>query len=189
MSLEITPKLLVREAMSSPVVTTHENSEISQVAKIMRDQKIGAVVINNNEGHPVGIVTERDIVIRVVALNKPDNITVKEVMSSPLRVVKADTTIIDAMKLMDQMNIRRLGVTYKNNLVGIISDKDLIRVMPTIVEIIREITKINSGVNNITGPSTIGYCEHCEAYSNNLRMVDGEFLCEECRLEEKIEEL
>ena len=189
MSLEITPKLLVREAMSSPVISVPENSDVSSVAKIMRDQKIGAIVINSNEGNPVGIVTERDIVIRVVAVgNQPENTTVKEVMSSPLRVVKADTTIIDAMKLMDRMNIRRLGVTYKNNLVGIISDKDLIRVMPTIVEIIREVSKINSGVDNLTGPSTIGYCEHCEAYSNNLRIVDGEFLCEECRLEEKIEE-
>jgi len=183
-SLEISPKLVVREAMSSPVVTVEENSEVTKVAKIMRDQKIGAVVIINNEDQPVGIVTERDIVIRVVALGKsPENTPVKEVMSSPLRVVKADTPIIDAMKLMDRMNIRRLGITYKGNLVGIISDKDLIRIMPTIVEIIRETSKINSGIDNV-GPSTIGYCDRCEAYSTNLRLVDGEFLCEECRAEE-----
>lgn len=187
MSLEITSKLIVREAMSSPVVTTIDNNEVTNVAKIMRDQKIGAIVVVNNEGQPVGIVTERDIVIRVVAVNKsPESTPVKEVMSSPLRVVKADTPIIDAMKLMDRMNFRRLGITYKGNLVGIISDKDLIRIMPTIVEIIRENSIINSGVDN-GGQSTIGYCDRCEAYSTNLRAVDGVYLCEDCRLEEKIE--
>ena len=187
MSLELEPKMMVREAMSSPVFSVSEESDITEVAKLMREQKLGAIVINNAEGQPVGIVTERDIVIRVVADGKsPNGVKVNEVMSSPLRVVKAETPIVDAMRMMDKLNIRRLGVTYKGQLVGIISHKDIIRIIPTIMEIVRENSKIN-GPGNGFSPSTVGYCDRCETYSTNLRAIDGEFLCEDCRAEEKEE--
>jgi signal-transduction protein with cAMP-binding, CBS, and nucleotidyltransferase domain len=179
--------MIVREAMSSPIFAVEEGSDITEVAKLMRQQKLGAIVVNNSEGQPVGIVTERDIVLRVVAEGKsPHGVPAGDVMSSPLRVVKAETPIIDAMSMMDKLNIRRLGVTYKGQLVGIISHKDIIRIIPTIMEIMRENSKINAETTN-TGPSTVGYCDRCETYSTNLRSVDGEFLCEDCRAEEKEE--
>ncbi len=187
MSLELEPKMMVREAMSSPVFAVEEGSDITGVAKLMREQKLGAIVVNNADGQPVGIVTERDIVLRVVADGKsPQGVTAGEVMSSPLRVVKAETPIIDAMRMMDKLNIRRLGVTYKGQLVGIISHKDIIRIIPTIMEIVRENSKINGAPEGFS-PSTVGYCDRCETYSTNLRGVDGEFLCEDCRAEEKEE--
>jgi signal-transduction protein with cAMP-binding, CBS, and nucleotidyltransferase domain len=187
MSLEMEPKMMVREAMSSPVFVVEEGSDITEVAKLMREQKLGAIVVNNSEAQPVGIVTERDIVMRVVADGKsPKGVTAGEVMSSPLRVVKAETPIVDAMKMMDKLNIRRLGVTYKGQLVGIISHKDIIRIIPTIMEIMRENSKISGSLEGFS-PSTVGYCDRCETYSTNLRGVDGEFLCEDCRAEEKEE--
>lgn len=187
MSLGLEPKMIVREAMSSPVVAVLESSEVTEVACLMREHKFGAIVVNNSEGLPVGIVTERDIVLRVVANGKsPGGVKAKEVMSTPLRVVKAETPLVDAMRMMDKLNIRRLGVTYKGQLVGIISHKDIIRIIPTIIEIMKENSKIN-GSGESFSPSTIGYCDKCEIYSINLRAVDGEYLCEDCRLEEKEE--
>jgi signal-transduction protein with cAMP-binding, CBS, and nucleotidyltransferase domain len=187
MGLEMEPKMMVREAMSSPVFVVEEGSDITEVAKLMRQQKLGAIVVNNSDKQPVGIVTERDIVMRVVADGKsPQGVTAGEVMSSPLRVVKAETPIVDAMRMMDKLNIRRLGVTYKGQLVGIISHKDIIRIIPTIMEIMRENSKINSATEGYS-PSTVGYCDRCETYSTNLRGFDGEFLCEDCRAEEKEE--
>ncbi|MBN2336628.1 hypothetical protein JXL21_13800, partial [Candidatus Bathyarchaeota archaeon] len=76
----------------------------------------------------------------------------------------------------------RLGVTYKGELVGVISDRNIIRVVPTIVEIMKEQREINNGMA-VGGPSVAGYCARCEIYSDNLRSVDGEFLCEDCRVE------
>jgi signal-transduction protein with cAMP-binding, CBS, and nucleotidyltransferase domain len=187
LSLELEPKMMVREAMSSPVFSVNEESDITEVAKLMREQKLGAVVINNVYGQPVGIVTERDIVLRVIADGKsPNFVKAGEVMSSPLRVVKAETAIIDAMMMMDKLNIRRLGVTYKGQLVGIISHKDIIRIIPTIMDIVRENSKINGAANGFSS-STVGYCDRCEIYSTNLRAIDGEFLCEDCKAEEKEE--
>jgi signal-transduction protein with cAMP-binding, CBS, and nucleotidyltransferase domain len=102
-------------------------------------------------------------------------------MTSPLKMVEPQMTLIDAMSLMDKMNIRRLGVKYKGQLVGIISDRNIIRLVPTIVEIIKEQQEIKN--YSRLGTSTVGYCTQCETYSMNLRQIDGEFLCEDCILE------
>lgn len=184
MSLGLTSKMLVREAMSSPVIYVYEDSDVVDVAKLMKDQKVGAIIIYNKEDQPVGIVTERDIVTRVVAEgNDPRKIKVNEVMTSPLRIVEPEMNLMDALRLMDKHNIRRLGVTYKGSLVGVVSDRNIIRLVPTIVEIIQEKNEINSASSG-GGPSIAGYCDRCEVYSNNLRLIDGEFLCEDCRVEE-----
>jgi len=183
MSLEITSNMLVREAMSSPVISVNENTDIVKLAGVMKDQKVGAVIITNIEEQPVGIVTERDIVTRVVSQGgDPGNVTAKSVMSSPLHVVAPDMTLMEAMRLMDKLNIRRLGVLYKSQLVGVISDRNIIRLVPTIVEIVKEMQEINN-VSSVRGPSITGYCDRCESYSNNLRYVEGEFICSECRME------
>ena len=183
MSLEITSNMLVREAMSSPIISVNENTDIVKLAGVMKDQKVGAVIITNIEEQPVGIVTERDIVTRVVSQGgDPGNITAKSVMSSPLHVVAPDMTLMEAMRLMDKLNIRRLGVLYKSQLVGVISDRNIIRLVPTIVEIVKEMQEINN-VSSVRGPSITGYCDRCESYSNNLRYVEGEFICSECRIE------
>lgn len=184
MSLGLTTKMLVREAMSSPVIYVYDDSDIVDVAKLMKGQNVGAVIIYNKDDQPVGIVTERDIVTRVVAEGStPNEIMVSEVMTSPLRMVEPEMNLMEALRLMDKHNIRRLGVTYKGNLVGVVSDRNIIRLVPTIVEIIQEKNEINSAPSG-GGPSIAGYCDRCEIYSNNLRLIDGEFLCEDCRVEE-----
>jgi signal-transduction protein with cAMP-binding, CBS, and nucleotidyltransferase domain len=175
--------MIVREAMSSPVLSISENEEVTKVAQRMREGKVGAIIIVNDDGLPVGIVTERDIVYRVVAEGvSPKKIKAKDVMSAPLKMVDPEMSLIDAMTLMDRMKIRRLGVTYKEQLVGLISSRDIIRLIPTIVEIIKEHREINNSL--FYGPSTVGYCYRCESYSPNLRQFNGEFICEDCRIEE-----
>lgn len=183
MDLEFTPKMIVREAMSSPVVTIDEESDVVEVAKLMEENKIGSIIVVKAESHPVGIVTERDIVVRVVARGAvPRDLRAKEVMSSPLTTVEPEMSFVDAMSLMSRLNIRRLGITYKGELVGVVSDRDILRMVPTIIEIVKERSRIMSGGTPI-GPSLVGYCDRCGIYSNNLRSVSGEFLCEDCRAE------
>ena len=186
MSLNLAPQMLVREAMSSPVISILEDRDVTEAAKLMRDHSLGAIVVNSPDDQPVGIITERDIVIRVAAEGKsPVGIKIHDVMSSPLRVVKAETKIVDAMRVMDKLNIRRLGITYKDQLVGIISHKDIIRIIPTIIEIMQETEKIGSPINGMTA-SIVGYCDRCEIYSSHLLSIEGEYLCEDCRAEENI---
>jgi CBS domain-containing protein len=90
---------------------------------------------------------------------------------------------MEAMRLMDKHKIRRLGVSYRGRLSGIVTDRDILRIMPTLMEIMREKKKINDTFPGKT-PSLVGYCDRCEIYSRNLVVVEGEFLCEECRADQ-----
>lgn len=167
--------------MSSPVISVNENEDIVQVANRMREQKVGAVIVVNEHELPVGIVTERDIVTRVVAEGvSPSALLANKIMTSPLKMVEPEMNLMDAMKMMDKENIRRLGVIYKGDLVGVITDRSIIRFVPTIMEIMREQREILN-TNTILGGSTVGYCDSCERYSSNLRAINGEFICEDCR--------
>lgn len=180
MDLASTPKMVVREVMSSPVVSVKEDGNIVEVALLMRDQKVGAIIVMSPDEQPVGIVTERDVVNRVVAEGSiPKERRAREVMSSPLVMVDPEMDVIDAMSLMDKLNIRRLGVSYKDQLAGILTDRNIIRLIPTYVELVKERSRIDP--ESAFSPSTVGYCIRCEMYSTNLRAVDGEFLCEDCR--------
>lgn len=170
--------------MSSPVISVDENEDIVQVANRMREQRVGAVIVINEHSLPVGIVTERDIVTRVVAEGvSPNTLIAGKIMTSPLKMVEPEMNLMDAMQMMDKENIRRLGVIYKNELVGVITDRNIIRYIPTIMEIMREQREILSA-NPARGASTVGYCDRCEIYSSNLRAIDGQFLCEDCRIDE-----
>ena len=181
MELDFNRTLIVREAMSSPVITVWENDSAADAAVVMKEHGIGAIIVHGGESQPVGIVTERDLVYRVIAEGRaPGEIKVKEVMSSPLMTVDPEASLEEAMTRMSVNNVRRLGVVYRGSLEGVISDKDIIRIMPTVIEIVRERSKIQSG-DRSSGPSVVGYCERCEMYTSNLRSVDGEFLCEDCR--------
>lgn len=181
MDFDLSAKLVVREAMSSPVIGVDEGYSVVDAAKIMSEQKIGAIVVYDALEKPVGIVTERDLVYRVVAVGSvPGDVKVGEVMTSPLRMVEAETSLEEAMKVMDSQRIRRLGVSYKGQLEGIITDKDLLRLMPTLIDLVRERSRIQS-VDSRVGPSLAGYCSQCDQYSNNLRFIDGVLICEDCR--------
>jgi CBS domain-containing protein len=186
MDLDFKRELLVREAMSSPVVTVDEGSSVVKVSEIMAENEIGAIIVISKEGKPVGIVTERDLVYRVIAKgSSPKEVMVEDVMSSPLQTVGPEESLEAAMSTMNKINVRRLGVVYKGNLEGVISDKDVIRIMPTIIEIVRERSKIQSG-DISSGLSLMGYCSRCNMYSMNLRRGDGGFLCEDCRADSTI---
>ncbi len=179
-------RMLVKDAMSSPVVTLDEEDTSNKVAKVMDENNLGCVIVTNKSGKPVGIITERDLVRGVLSKNlKPDAIRAKEIMSSPLVTIEPEATISEAARRMSRLDIRRLGVLYKDNLVGLISSKDILAVMPELIEIIQERTRIESADEDQTEEEAplSGYCDRCGSYSENLRDVNGQSLCEECRIE------
>jgi len=187
--LDLRSRLLVRDIMSSPVITTREEASAQEVAKLMRDNDIGCVIVSTRDGKPVGIITEKDLVFRVVAENiHPSEITAKEIMSTPLITIDAEKTISEAAKEMNRYDVRRLAVMYKGNLVGIITSKDILSVTPELLEIIQERAKISATEEHEEKLSLAGYCDHCGAWSDNLREVDGAFICEDCYIERKYEE-
>jgi CBS domain-containing protein len=181
--------MLVKDTMSSPVVTTDENAPSNKVARLMDENKVGAVVVTNKEGKPLGIITEKDLVIRVLSKNlTPSAVKAKDIMTSPLVTIEPEATISEAARKMSSMNIRRLGVLYKGNLAGLVSSKDILSVMPELIEIIQERNRIESAdrpeeTEEVEEAPISGYCDRCGVYSDSLKDVNGQNLCEDCRIE------
>jgi CBS domain-containing protein len=179
-------KMLVKDVMSSPVVTVDENEASNKTAAIMDKNDLGCVIVTDKAGKSIGIITERDLVIRVLAKNlKPDTVKAKEIMTTPLVTIEPDAAITEAARRMNRLDIRRLGVFYKGNLVGIVSSKDILGVMPELIEIIQERSRIedaNRAEENEETPVS-GYCDRCNIYSDSLKERNGQNICDECRVE------
>jgi len=179
-------RMLVKDVMTSPAITIKEAGPANKVAALMDKHKVGCIIVTTKEEKPLGIITERDLVVRVLAKNiKPDTVEAKDVMTSPLMTVEPDATITDAARRMSRLNIRRLGVMYKEQLVGIVSSKDILDVMPELLEIIQEKALIEGEnmAQEAEKDSTplAGNCDRCGSWSDDLEEVDSEFLCEDCR--------
>jgi CBS domain-containing protein len=179
-------KMLVRDIMSSPVITIDEDETSNKAAVSMEKNDLGAVIVTNKAGKSIGIITERDLVIRVIAKNlKPDTIKGKEIMTTPLVTIEPEATISDAARRMTRLDIRRLGVIYKGNLLGIISSKDILGVMPELIEIMQERSRIEGADRTEEDEETplSGYCDRCSAYNESLKERNGQNICDECRVE------
>jgi CBS domain-containing protein len=181
-------RMVVKDIMSSPVVSLDENATSNKVATLMDENDLGCVIVKNKAGKPVGIITERDLVIRVLAKNLvPGAIKAKEIMTAPLVTIEPEATISEAARRMSRLDIRRLGVVYKGNLVGLISSRDILGVMPELIEIIQERTRIEGAAQaeetETEEKPLSGYCDRCGVFSENLKDVDGQNLCEDCRIE------
>ena len=184
--LGLRTRMLVKDAMSSPVVTTDEEVPSNKIANLMNENKLGCVIVTNKDGKALGIITERDLVVRVLAKNlKPATVKAKEIMTAPLATIEPDATINDAARRMSRLDIRRLGVIYRGDLIGLISSRDILGVMPELIEIIQERTRIeNSGTSEEAEETPLsGYCDRCNVYSEGLKDKNGQYICDDCRIE------
>ncbi len=177
-------RMVVKDVMSSPVITVDEIETVDKVAQFMAEQQLGCIVVTDKNSRPIGIITERDLVTRVLAENKlPSKLTAKDVMTAPLVTINPDETLSNAARQMSRLNVRRLGVVYKGDLVGLISSKDVLAVTPELLETIQEKARIESGnmEETIETSPMAGYCDRCGQWSSRLKEIEGEFLCENCR--------
>jgi len=184
----IRPRMLVKDVMTSPVITIGETGNAQKAAQLMDKNDVGGVIVTSKEGKPVGIITERDMITRVLTKNTlPSSVNVKKVMTSPLLTIDPDETLTEAARKMSRLNVRRLGVIYKGNLVGLVSSKDILAVTPELLEIIQEEAKIDKEPapgEEVPEPRPLaGYCDHCGRWSDSLKEIEGQLLCEECQTE------
>ncbi|MGD8505301.1 MAG: CBS domain-containing protein [Candidatus Bathyarchaeota archaeon] len=185
----IRTKMLVKDVMSSPVITVNEKEPGTKVAQLMGKHDLGCIVVTGKDGKPLGIITERDLVTRVLAKNRPRyKLAAKDVMTAPLITIDPDETLSEAARRMSRLNIRRLGVMYKGELVGVISSKDVLAITPELIEIVQEKAKIEGETAAEEGyPQRAGYCERCAQWSDTIEEVEGSFVCEDCKIEMKSE--
>jgi CBS domain-containing protein len=118
----------VKDLMTKSVVTIGANKTVIEAADLMSQNNVGDLVVIDNDT-PVGIVTERDIVRRVLAMRKSAEIRVSEVMTAPLKVIDPEAPLREAARRMVNRGIRRLPIIKDNKLVGIITATDFARHM------------------------------------------------------------
>jgi CBS domain-containing protein len=115
-------------ARAEPIAATKKAS-IAAVAALMRDHDVGSVVIEE-DGRPVGIVTDRDITIELTAEGlDPDEVTAEEVMTADPVTIEADAGVFDLVTVMGEHAVRRVPVVADEELVGIITLDDVDRLL------------------------------------------------------------
>ncbi|MDH5482597.1 MAG: CBS domain-containing protein [Candidatus Bathyarchaeota archaeon] len=133
--------LKVDDVMVKEVITIDENSTVKEAADVMNKFEIGCLIAVK-KGKAMGIITERDLLKRVISDAKNAHKTkVKDVMSSPLVVVEPDMDLEDAVKLMFQMKIKKLPVVDGKRLVGLVSLTDIARFQPQMMTILKQLAK------------------------------------------------
>jgi CBS domain-containing protein len=119
----------IRKIMSPDVACCTRESTLQEVARLMVEHDCGAIPVVNNmqEKKPAGIITDRDITCRAVAMNRnPLELKASDCMTTPVTTVQADTTLEDCCDLMEKCQVRRVVVVDENQRAcGIVAQADL----------------------------------------------------------------
>ena len=174
-------EVIVKEAMKTNLAKVEPNMTVLDAAQLMKKRKIGNVLVVEKK-QPIGILTESDILKKVVAEGKnAKDVLVKNVMSTPIIVIDPYVSLEEAMKTMGKCNVRRLPVIENNELIGIITQKDISMISPILHEISREWYDITvKDETHLKKQIFSGKCEDCGTLSANLKNIDGRLLCEDC---------
>ncbi len=181
MVIDIPEKVLVSEIMAKNIAVIDSEASIQKASQILRKRNIhGLVVVSGKSA--AGMLTDKDIISKVVAENKSSRgVKVKDVMSPKLIVAKPTDTIAQATRVMFANDASRLPVIDdKGELVGIITVRDMLRIYPGITDILNEELGIKEP-DTIPERTTIeGRCEECDNIAEDLVEVDGRWLCPDC---------
>ena len=117
--------IIVRDIMAKTLISVNPTTTALQIAKMMEQGGIGAVLVKENE-NLVGIVTDRDFATKIAANNLPFDTPVEKIMSSPLITINHSESISSAAEMMTSKKIRKLAVSDNGNIIGIITSTDLV---------------------------------------------------------------
>lgn len=124
--------MVAKDIMKRDVVTVLPSTPVTEAASIMREENIGSLVVVGVDKKLLGIITDRDIVVSVVANGKsPLEVVVGDVMSSDLITVQETESIFEILRVLGKNSIRRVPVLKGGRLVGIVSVDDLIVLVVT----------------------------------------------------------
>ena len=116
----------IESAMRTPPVTALPSDTVSSVAQKMITFDIGAVIVTDGNKH-YGLITERDILEKVLETSKnPTTTLAKEIMSSPLKTIEYNKSLVDVLKIMHDKQTRRLAATQKGKVIGIVTERRIL---------------------------------------------------------------
>jgi len=136
--------LKVEDVMVEDVITVEEDITVRRAVSLMNKYEIGCLIVTKR-GKPIGIVTERDMLTRVLAESRsPEGTRIQEIMSMPLIVARPEMDLEEAARLMFKMKVKKLPVVSNNKLVGLVTLTDIARFQPQVIKILRKIQAIEA---------------------------------------------
>jgi len=169
------PVVSVMDAMAKKVLTASPNTTVAKAAKMMAERGVGSIIIVKGK-KPVGILTERDLLMKVVSVDLiPSRVHVGKIMSTPIISIAPNTDIIEAARMMAKNNVRRLPVVEHGKLVGIVTASDITAISPQLTDVVAH--------QEVPAKEEIeeSVCEVCGEVTTGLYEVNGMWVCENCR--------
>jgi CBS domain-containing protein len=175
--------VLVKDVMSKPVITIEETKTAKDAGEIMKRTRKGCLIVTK-KSKPVGIISDSDLIKKIVAKNiKASQVKLKDIMSKPLVTVGPEDDILVAVRKMKKNNIHRLPVVKKSKIVGLISLSDIAKTSPEMLDLLEYRLKMKEMPFEIREEFTSGICDSCGNYSDDLKNINDKWLCETCREE------
>ena len=135
--------MIVRDIMAKNIKTVKTDDSVHAAVMKMNKFDIGSVIVTAS-GRPVGIITETNIMRRIVEPRMdPATVWVKDIMTSPLVTIESTAAIEEATKIMVQKKIKRLPVMDNGKIVGVISSTDIVKASPTQLGILDELRRVS----------------------------------------------
>lgn len=186
-------ELSVRDALTKEYVGVNESDTVLDAVRVMRAERSGCALVLRGAA-PVGIVTEWDVLDLVAEEGDSGETTVDEVMSTPVQTIGADRSLTDAADLMTRENFRNLVVEDADELLGVLTQRDVIAVagsfqpttmasapgeaMPAASSPGTDEEMLPNGGDEYTTQSV---CEACGSLAESLFESNGQLLCADCR--------
>ncbi len=171
--------ILVKDSMVPDVIIASPDVTVMDGANIMRKKDVGSLIICDGE-KPIGIVTREDIVNKVTSRGlMAKDVKIGDIMSKAIITTTPDEDIGDAARKMTKYGYERLPVLEDGNLVGIISDREIAKVCPAAIEILRERLLMDAPAQ--FEENTNGDCELCGNYSDDLMSINSKWTCPNCK--------
>lgn len=177
----------VGDIMTRDYVSAKPDISVLQAVKLMVKKRVGSLILEEKDVLK-GILTEGDI---IWALSKKHSrkelskIKAIEICTKKITTIKPSADIYDAIKLMKKAKFRRLPVTVKKRVIGLLTEKDILRIQPELFDMVRENYSIKEEaekMKRVKSGETFkeGVCEECGNF-DILYTIDGELICESCR--------
>ena len=136
----------VKDVMTTPALSVSEFTDVFHISKLMKENDVGVIPVCSKNGEIKGVVTDRDIVLRVLGEGKQtDSVLAREIMTTQVTTVSPMTDLDDAFLIMSEIKVRRLPVVENKELVGMLTLGDLSQSLDYSVEISDALSELCRG--------------------------------------------
>jgi len=174
------------EAMTEMPVLLKSGDSVQKCAEEMGKNHVGAIIVRDN-GHPIGIITEQDIVRKAIAKGlDPLKMSISEIMEKELATIAPDKDIFEALIVMRDLNIRHLPVTDGEKMLGLLTLKDILKIEPQLFDLLVEKFEIREAARKPINQKNEneGICQICGKYATELNEADSVLVCSKCQEEQ-----